>query len=45
MSKRRVCQKCNGTGWLHGCQRWTTAKMKRGTPYYSARCDCRKEAK
>ena len=40
--KRRTpkCALCNGIGWLHGCQRWTPDKMRRGTPYYSERCKC-----
>ena len=37
---RNVCSLCTGTGWLHGCQRWAPAQMRKGTPYYSQRCDC-----
>ena len=37
---RNICRLCAGTGWLHGCQRWTPAQMRKGTPYYSQRCDC-----
>ena len=39
-AERAVCRNCGGTGWLHGCQRWTPAQMRKGTPYYSERCSC-----
>lgn len=38
----QACKQCNGTGWLHGAQEWTPARMKKGTPYRSVRCDCKK---
>ena len=39
------CPLCKGTGWLHGAQSWTSARMSKGTPYKSVRCDCSKIAR
>ena len=41
---RAACSDCGGTGWLHGCQRWTPEQMRKGTPYYSERCSCARHA-
>lgn len=40
-----LCELCNGTGWLHGAQEWTAARMRKGTPYKSVRCACAAHAK
>ena len=42
---KRQCEKCHGTGWLHGAQQWTPRRMAKGTPYRSVRCDCTKGRK
>lgn len=39
----KPCQMCGGTGWLHGAQDWSERRLRKGIPYKSIKCDCRRK--